>query len=198
MKRKKENYLIKGVYGRPQVSGFLALRQYMLIERDGKHCLLLKFENEFYLPITEASFTVQQLDKNGQSLGSVDIRYSDILIESGETYCAPRGIVVDHDCVDCIVQVREILCGKLKYALKNGEITGHYDKRGYAKKRRTAVMASPSEIKRRYSGGGKFYGLIALISLLLVLCSLFFVKAQADKLEEKSSLRASHTSTYVP
>ena len=88
MKKKKENYLVKGVYDRPQTRGAFAVKQYMLIEQDGKHCLLLKFENESDMPISEAEFTVCQLDADGNEIGNIDICYRDIFIEPRCTYCA--------------------------------------------------------------------------------------------------------------
>ena len=58
MRREEEKNMIKGVYGYPQPEDFLAVRQYIFIEQDGKNCLLLKFENEMELPITEAAYKV--------------------------------------------------------------------------------------------------------------------------------------------
>ena len=186
MKRKEEKNMIKGVYGYPQPEDFLAVRQYIFIEQDEKHCLLLKFENEMELPITEAAFTVRQLNAEGKDIGSVDIVYSNISIEAGASYCAEQGIVVDDNCAGCIVKVKYVICGKFKYVSKSGEIVGRYDRRGYKKKRRKAMISGSVSVKRKRLSGGLFFRFVAFVSLLLVVFSLFFIKYQLDLVEEET------------
>lgn len=185
MKREEKN-MTKGVYGYPQPEDFLALKQYIFIEQDEKRCLLLNFENEMELPITETAFTVRQLDASGNEIGSVDIVYSNISIEAGASYSADKGIVVDENCVGCIVKVKYVICGKFKYVSKSGEIVGRYDRRGYQKKRKKAMSLGGVSVKRKRLSGGFFFRFVAFVSLLLVVFSLFFIKYQLDLMEEEA------------
>lgn len=185
MKREEKN-MTKGVYGYPQPEDFLALKQYIFIEQDEKRCLLLNFENEMELPITETAFTVRQLDAAGNEIGSVDIVYSNISIEAGASYSADKGIVVDENCVGCIVKVKYVICGKFKYVSKSGEIVGRYDRRGYQKKRKKAMSLGGVSVKRKRLSGGFFFRFVAFVSLLLVVFSLFFIKYQIDLMEEEA------------
>ena len=196
MKKRKENYLVKGEYTRFQPRGFLAVKQYMFIEQNEKRCLLLRFENEMSLTITEAEISVTQLDAQGNEIGeNIDIRYDGISIEAGRTFSTERGIVVDDSCADCRVQVRYVICGNMKYDVKNGQVTGHYDKRGYEADDilKTSAKKRSSKIKCRYKGGGKFYKLVAIVSLLLVIFALLFVKDRLEKADENDNFRNSRT-----
>lgn len=193
MRREEEKNMIKGVYGYPQPENFLAVRQYIFIKQDEKNCLLLKFENEMDLPITETAFTVRQLDAAGNEIGSVDIVYSNISIEAGASYSADKGIVVDDNCVGCIVKVKYVICGKFKYVSKSGEIVGRYNRRGYQKKRKKAMSLGGVSVKRKRLSGGAFFKFVAFVSLLLVVFSLFFIKYQIDLMGEETYTEDTHS-----
>lgn len=192
MRKKKENYLVKGEYEHPQASGFLAVKQYMFIEQDGKHCLLLRFENEMELPITEAAITVTQLDAEDKTLGNIDIRYDDINVGKKKTFCPKSAIVVDGACSDFIVTVRYVICKNIKYEVRGEQLVGHYDKRGYERdSARRGVEKKVLKGKRRYIGY-EYYRFIAFVSLLLAIISLFSIKALLDNKAKTESFRASH------
>ena len=180
MRKKKENYLKKGEYTHPQTSGFLSVKQYILMEQEGKHCLLLKFENEMDLVITEAAITVTQLDEKKKQLGNIDIRYEDINIKKKRAFFPENAIVVDDACFDCIVNVRYVICNNIKYEVRGGYVVGNYDKRACESPSTELDVKNKHHKVRRRSFSRRFYYFIAFISLLLVVISLVFFKVLFD------------------
>ena len=69
MKHQKQTFLIKGLYGHPQPHGYFTVKEYMMLEREGKHCLLVRFENEMRSAVDELVFVVKQLNAAGKVIG---------------------------------------------------------------------------------------------------------------------------------
>lgn len=180
MKRnKKNNSLIKGVYGHPQVSGYFVVKQYMVLEQDGKRCLLLRFVNELTTTIQTVEFTVKQFNAAGKSIGKLKIKYTGLSVKGGELYVPEQGIVIQDECVDFAIQMKYIISENVKYLYKKGIVTSHYNPRGFEEKQ-AKVSASKNKVgtKRRYWGGGKIYVGIAWISFVLMLLMFWFLSEQ--------------------
>ena len=179
---KKKNYFIKGVYDHPQIGGYLTVKQYIMMEQDGKHCLLLRFENEMKRSIQAVAFTVMQLDSDGAVIASNDVKYTDLNLKSGRLFCPEEGIVLEKKCVDFLIRMRSLVSGETKYLFHKGQVTEHYDPRGYDAPRALQKDGGRTVIRRKYSGGGKAYGWMAFLSLLLMLASIWFTvyKTEAD------------------
>ena len=197
MKKTKENYLIKGDYLYAQASRYFTVKQYMIVEQEGKRCLLLRFRNDSEMTVTGVEFTVKQMDAKGHPVGNVTVQYSDMSVRPGALYCPEQGIVVSDHCVDCMILMRYVICGKIKYAFKKGHVSAHYDKRGYVMvKKEKTKKKSRSHVEQRYAGGGWFYRLIALVTLILVLFSLYFVMYRAEREEQERSSRDQWSEQY--
>ena len=179
MRKKEEKYLDKGIYDHPQVSGYLSLRQFIMVEQDGKRCVLLRFSNEAPFEINDVEFMLKQLDSRGETVDVVKVRYKGLHIGAGTMYAPSKGIVVKKECVDFVIQMRYVVSDQYKYVFKNGQVTPRYDTRGYAdppkyrKTKRSGVDSA--DIKNRYSGGGKFYGFIAFITFVLIIGMLALI-----------------------
>ena len=195
MKKKKDGYLIKGTYSHPQIFGYFTVKQYIITECEDKLCLLLKFQNESKLAITAAYFTVRQLDASGKTLGLVKIKYSDLYINAGQSYCTPKGIVVADNCVDCVIEMNKVICGNVKYSFRNGQVSAHYDKRGYGEKQRKRREYGMTRVRRKYSGGGGFYRFVAFVSLVLVTVSFFALISLTERAEEERLIEEKRTHT---
>ena len=180
MKKKKQSFLIKGLYGHPQTHGYFTVKEYMMLEREGKHCLLIRFENEMKSTISELSFTVKQINATGKVIGRINLHYSDLRILPGQRYCTERGIVLNEECVDCIIQVKYLISSNVKYVFKRGMVTGHYDPRGYEKTEKKRTRKSYLSVRSRYMGGGKYYGWIAFLSFVLMLVFVCLVIVQSQ------------------
>lgn len=198
MKRNKKNYLIKGIYGHPQIGGYFVVKQYMMLEQNGKHCLLLRFQNELKTTVQAVEFVLKQLDSAGKTLGRVKITYSDLSIRGGELYAPEQGIVIHDDCVDVIVQMRYVISENIKYLYRKGIVTAHYSTRGFEEQKTdSAPQRNRVQIKRSYAAGRKPYRAIAWISLLLVILTigLLIAKAQETYRNQPDASQAETTDT---
>ena len=195
MKKTKESYLVKGDYLYAQPFDDFTVKQYMLVEQEGKRCLLLRFRNDSKMTVTGVEFIVKQMDAQGHPIGNITVRYSSVDIRPDSLYCPEQGIVVEHHCVDCIILMRYVVCDKVKYTFKKGHVRAHYSHRGYIQKKKTQERTH-SHVERRYSGGGWFYRLIAFVSLILVLFSLYFVMYGAELSEQENASRDQWSEQY--
>jgi hypothetical protein len=175
MKQQKQTFMIKGLYSHAQTHGYFTVKEYIMLEREGKHCLLVRFENELLRTVNEMDFTVWQYNSAGKMIGKISLHYTDLQIEPGQRYCTQQGIVVDADCVDCVVQIRYLIGEGVKYVFRKGVVTEHYDPRGYEKKESSRGVKSHVTIRRKYMGGGKFFGWIAFLSFVMTIAFLILL-----------------------
>jgi len=189
MKKNAKRYIDKGIYSHGQLSGYLSVKQFMVVDQDGKHCLLLRFANEADFEINAVEFMLTQINTHGETVGTIKIKYSDLNIGAGEMYSPDKGIVVKADCADFTVQILSIISGKYRYVFKRGLVTAHYDRRGYE----NGICAvhvhdgeGRSETQKKYYSRGILYRLVAVVSLILVFVSLgltIFVNEMKDSEE---------------
>lgn len=175
--RKEEKCLAKGIYSHPQVSGYLSVKQFMIIEQDGKKCLLLRFANEASFQISQVEFVLRQLNSKGDEISASVMKYSDLRIKVGGMYALEKGIVLKQECVDVVVQMISLVGGRYKYKFKNGIVTAHYDKDGYGVREthNTWHRSNSVEVSSRYSDGGQSHRGVAFLSLVLIIVSLVLV-----------------------
>lgn len=185
----KNSFLDKGVYSHPQIGGYLSVKQFMVVEESGKRCLLLRFINESEHQINAVEFLLKQLDSNGKEIGNVRIKYSDLAIDPDRMYVASNGIVIDDACVDFVVQMISLVSENYKYKFHNGQVTIHYDNRGYADKREVlrdkSYGVSKADVKRKTASSVWCYRLIALLSIVSVIVTMVYLLdvAEYEKIE---------------
>lgn len=183
MKNKKQ-YIDKGIYSHPQAVGYLTVKQFMLVEKEGKRCLLLRFANESDFVIDRVEFTVKQYNTAGDMIGSINIKYGDIKVAAGDMFAPKNGIVVDESCVDFFVQMIYVGSGCYKYVFKNGSVIAYYEKLQKKDKRKKEKNNSKVTVRQKYKGGGKMYGLLAFLSFVLVIGAFVYVVYDTYKPEE--------------
>ena len=169
---KESNCLSKGLYSHFQIRGYLAVKQYMIIEQDGKRCLLLRFENEMKRKICAIEFTLKQMDSHKNLIKNVTLNYKDLNITPSGLYSPKAGIVLEDNCEDFIIQMRYLISDNIKYVFKNDLVTEHYDVSGYNKtkpssKRECKIWAKSNFLKKR-----RGYGWIAFLSFILLSLSV--------------------------
>ena len=169
MKNQKQTFMIKGIYTHAQIHGYFTVKEYIMLEQEGKHCLLVRFENEMNITVNEMDFVVKQYNAAGKLLGKVKIHYSDLEIKSGELYCTEQGIVINEECVDCVVQIKYLIGDNVKYVFKKGWVTEHYDPRGYEQRAHVHPRKSHVTVRRKNMGEGKYFNWIAFLSFVLTL-----------------------------
>lgn len=166
------NIIAKGEYIHPQVKGYLTVKNFMFVRREGKRCVLLRFENEANFRIESFAFTLIQLDAYGKRLGKIKLFYDDVDVPSARTFSPERGIVVNEKCVDFYVQMSYVISGYYKYAFKNGEVSPCYDPLGYERKRYDGAHRLKQKVKARFFAKNKFHRTVAVLAVLLVVCAV--------------------------
>ena len=163
----EEKCIKKGIYSYPQLSGYLSVKQFMIIERKEKKCLILRFANEADFEIKSARFNLKQLNAKGDVIDESKLEYLSLNLKAGDM-CAPRdGIVLKKDCADVLIKLVSLVGGRYEYHFKNDIVTAHYNKNGYGKKTSRKSGSSQLDVVHRYSGGGKFYKRIAVFAFFL-------------------------------
>lgn len=159
------NILEKGIYNHPQPSGCMTVKQYIIIEKNKKRCLLLRFCNESGLNITDMGFTVTQLDSAGEVIETSTVKSAAIRVNAGLTFSLKKAVVLNRRCTDFIVTVTWVISKGYKYEVRNGQMVPHFDTRGFDTSEAKPAR-SYSSAKARGNPGG---AIVALVSTLLVL-----------------------------
>ncbi len=180
----KENkvYFKKGFYNQKQIEGFPTLKQFILVERGGKRCLLLRFANETELTVDGMKFELTQFNATGEVVSKSKVEYTNMRFCPEQTYAAQRGIVVKDNCVDFRIDIIHVVSNKYKYVPRHGQAVATYDIRGYD----SFSSASHRHATRKIKTTGirpAVYRLVAALSLVLVIlscCFVFFRKSDED------------------
>ena len=160
----------KGLYHHPQASGFVSLKQYMIVENGGKKCLMLRFLNELKIPVRAIEFKLTQLDVNGVSLSTATVKADSTGMAPGSTYAMKTGIVLSDKCVDFRVTVISANSNGYKYVLRNGIPMPTYDlKRA---KNKLAPRESSRSVVTKISTRGKLAATFLSIAIILATAAL--------------------------
>lgn len=183
-----KNYIEKGYYNHPQVSGYVSAKQFMLVRRNSKRCLLLRFENESALEFKSMEFMLIQRGANGEIIDKSKVKYNGIRIRPESIFAPQSGIVVSDDCVDFEIRMISLLSGPYKYTFRKGRAVCHYDTRGYGERKPSEANSGEVSIGSYRRGNAKFCGFIAFIALVMIFASVAFVaKRMETRLPEKNS-----------
>lgn len=163
----EEKCIKKGIYGYPQLSGYLSVKQFMIIERRGKKYLVVRFANEADFIIKDAKFILKQLNSKGEVIDETKLDYLGLNVRAGEMRVPTERIALKKDCSDVVLKLVSLVGGRYEYRFKNDIVTVHYNKNGYGKKSIRSKGSSQLDVERRYSGGGKFYKRIAVFAFFL-------------------------------
>lgn len=193
---KNNSYLEKGFYSHPQIRGYMFLKQFMLIRKASKRCLLFRFENESALEFKAMELTLVQLDAEGNVIEKSKVKYKGLHVRPGALFCPESGVVVSEDCVDFKIKVTSLISGRYKYTPKNGDMVAHYDTRGYSDRKRAKLSDEGLEIESRNPLKGKFYGFMAFIAILLIFSALSLVISRSYVSEASPDEAYAQTENY--
>ena len=177
-----KDYLEKGYYNHPQVSGYVSAKQFMLVRRNSKRCLLLRFENESALEFKSMEFMLIQRDANGGVIEKSKVKYNDMRIRPESIFSPPSGIAVSEDCVDFEIKMISLISGPYKYTFKKGRAVCRYDTRGYGEPKSARGESGEVSVRSQRRSNAKFYGFIAFIAFVMIFASVSYI---AKRIEEK-------------
>lgn len=115
---------VKGIYKYPQADGFVSVKQFMFVYREGVKHLILRCSNDTETVLRSVSFVLTELDRDGAVIRDRRLSYDDINAEAGAMFSSSKGIPLSDECVD--FRIRFVRAKSDKYIYK---VTG---KRAYA------------------------------------------------------------------
>ena len=170
MKNKNDYKIIdKGFYNHPQAPDRVKLKQYIIVRKEGKKCLLLRFFNELKITVTALEFVLTQKDANGEVIDNSVVNLKDIKLRSGDMFTADCGIVINEKCVDFTVEIKSMVSGGYKYCDANGKMLVRYDRRLDQKKKNKKY--GKMQIKRAKIATGALpaiVGILIMVAFILV------------------------------
>ncbi len=119
---KKYEIILKKEYTKPSIDGYVWLKQYTIIKRDGQRYAIVRFSNDMGVRIDRLFFALDQLDSNGRVIASRGDKYAlDVGLDAGISF--EKEIAVDENCVAVKLRVDKVRsCGN-EYSLNDGQIT---------------------------------------------------------------------------
>ena len=159
------NIIDKGFYNRPQGERKVKLKQYIIVRRDGKKCLLLRFLNESELVVSGMEFVLTQIGADGEVIDNSVVHLNEIKLRPDETYTSREGIVIDDGCVDFTVEIRTVISGGYKYCLSDGQMLARYDRR--LGQRKKTKKYGKMQIQRTNLTASRLSAVAAVVIVLL-------------------------------
>ena len=194
------NYIDKGVYSHKQVNGYMVVKQFMVVEREEKRCLILRFLNESDFEVNAMIFTVTQRDTAGEIIGTSNIKLTHLSVAAGELFSPESGVIIAPECADFEVEMQTVISGKYRYVFKGRQVTAHYDKRGYEDGVNAVHIHShegKSTAIRKYYTKGRLYRFIAVATLLSVLISIILSVAINETINNDKEYKEDIYQQYV-
>ena len=119
-------HISKGYYKYSQIHHFVSVKNYIFIHENNKKCLLLRFSNDFDHKVDAMTFTVIQMNAVGQVLGQSDVELQYMNLQPGGMYTPGEGVVVNDNCNDFKVVIKEVFSGHYRYTIRNRTIISEY------------------------------------------------------------------------
>ena len=120
-----------------------------------------------------------QLDSAGKIIGHSKMKYTQTRLGPQKTYAPDKAIVVKNECVDFRIRMISFIAEPYRYVYRRGQISVHYDVRGYVKKKRLGArgyLVTDSHKKSFF----RFYTILALLSLVMLFAVCALVKYFID------------------
>lgn len=117
---------VKGIYKHPQIEGFVSVKQFMFVYRNGVKHLLLRCSNDTETVLKTVHFVLTELDRDGAVLNVRHLSYKDIKAEAGEMFASPTGIPLSDECVDFKIKFVRAFSGKHTYKVAGKKAYVYY------------------------------------------------------------------------
>lgn len=152
----QDNRIIsKGTYKYPQISKFIAVKDYIFSRMNDKKCLFLRFTNYADYLVTSMRFTIIQMNSSGEDLGHINIECSRINILPDQNFAYDKAIVVDEYCSDIKVVFSEVRSDDYYYKAHEGRVIAYYD---VPRERIISGKSAKKPIKHMFSAKKRRFG----------------------------------------
>ena len=166
----REKFIEKGIYHHPHAAEMMSPKQYIIVERDGRRCLLLRFLNEAGVTVSDMQFKLTELDSMGRTIKISTVTAKKINVRAGETYAYGKGIVISDTCTDFRISVTSLISNRYKYSVRHGQRVERFDVRGYELGAINGRKSEAPVVKRRRIREG-FMGKFTVVLVLLLIAA---------------------------
>lgn len=142
----REEIISKGLYTHPQVPGFVSVKQYILLRRQGKKNLFLRFENHRREVVTALSFSVKQFDAKGSLINQEHFALTKVNCAGEGVLVFDKAIKIKERCADFRVTVHSATYGEYVYEAHGDTLRVLYQKEG------SKPRVDTDALKRRMGG----------------------------------------------
>ena len=182
----KENGVIiaKGIYKHPQADGFISVKQFMFVQRDGVKHLILRYTNEMDANVETMKFLLTEMNADGEVIAQRRIEQTKLKADAGATFAPNEGIPISSECVDFKIKLLEATSGNYTYRYKGNKPCVYYTPKptGRPKPPEGASVFSVRNLKaptaRSFTAISVF--LISLFMVASIVVSYFVFMADYD------------------
>jgi hypothetical protein len=124
----KENGVIlaKGIYKHPQAEGFISVKQFMFVQRDGVKHLIVRYSNDMDANVESMKFLLTEMNADGDVIATRHIKQRDLKADAGATFAPNEGIPILSECVDFKIKMLEASSGVYTYRYKGNKACVYY------------------------------------------------------------------------
>ena len=170
--KENQNIIDKGFYNHQQQMDSMNLKQYIIVRKDGKKCLLLRFFNASNLRVNAMELVLTQKNLEGETIDTSAVSLDGIDVHPGETFTASEGIILNDKCADFTVTVNCLISGGYRYFDKSGRMIPHYDPNLGQKKKPKKYGVISVNRKRFDSNPLPAVIAIAVMAIMAVICAI--------------------------
>lgn len=177
--------LEKRIYIHEQPESFVRTDEYMIVEREGKRYIALRFVNRLETALENMTFVVLQLSADGSVIEKSEMSCECGAIGAGEYFNYDRLIKMRRDCRDFRVVVLRAVSGRIIYTAEGGRTVARYDRHDptldEADPQKSATPPSPPQKHRHLI---RFLAILT-IAAILVAHVLYTISSIAEETERR-------------
>jgi hypothetical protein len=165
----KNDVFAKGIYSHPQISDFISAKQYMIISKDDKKYLSVRFSNDSSFTVSAICLNIYQLDARGNVLQKNTVEQNSMHELPGSLFTLASVVEADAKCSDVKVQIIYADSGEYRYSPRKNRVTVSFMPKEERQMhedlcRRHGEVKNPARI---------FYVWVVILLVAMILINLF-------------------------
>ena len=181
----KRDIISKGIYKHPQIVGFVSVKQYIFMDKNGKRGLVLRFSNDLDATENGMEFTVIELDSNGNAIRNSLVHYTG-RVHSGCMFTSESAVIVEPKCCDFKVFINKVFADNYEYTAVGDKVLTRYTNRAETSNSRTFTYTEYEKISQKKPIREGVFRLIAVVLLLVMIVANFIFVFFDDNSDEQA------------
>lgn len=126
MSKEKGTIIAKGIYKHPQTEGFISVKQFMFVQRDGVKHLIVRYMNEMDANVEDMKLLLTEMNADGAVIAERRLEHRGLKADAGATFAPNEGIPISSECVDFKIKILEATSGFYTYRYKGNKTCVYY------------------------------------------------------------------------